>query len=124
MKRPELSRFEQRAQETEPGGDTLGTLSLRDLAQLPRRMADLEAGFARLAESVRTLQGRAEAPLSVRAFCERYGWSENQLRWLLFNRDKNGLSDAVSGRGRLLIDPERFFAILKAQHCGRRSRRS
>lgn len=126
MTRGDLSRFEQRARPTEPAGDTLSELSelsLRDLADLPRRIADLEASIARLAESIRALQGRAEAPLTVRAFCARYGWSENQLRWLLFNRDNNGLSEAVSGRGRLLIDPERFFEILKAQRGTRRGPR-
>jgi len=44
---------------------------------------------------------------------ERFGWSENQLRWLLFNREENGLSAAVSGRSRMLIDATRFFEILQ-----------
>jgi hypothetical protein len=58
--------------------------------------------------------------LTVRRFCERYGWSENQLRWLLFNREKNGLSEAVSGSGRLLIDAACFFEILKRDKSARR----
>ena len=61
-------------------------------------------------------------PLTVHQFCERFGWSENQLRWLLFNRNENGLAEAVSGRGRLFIDAVRFFEILKRDRRGARGR--
>ena len=95
-------------------------LSLQELAELPHRIARLEAELAELRERFRSLE--PDVPLTVHQFCERFGWSENQLRWLLFNRDKNGLADAVSGRGRLLIDAVRFFEILKRDRRRARGR--
>jgi hypothetical protein len=95
--------------------------SLAELAELPARLARIEAELAELHEKVRVLEPGG-APLSVRQFCDRFGWSENQLRWLLFNRDENGLAEAVSGRGRLLIDVPRFFEILQREKAGRRRR--
>ena len=93
--------------------------SLEELAELPERIARLEAALAELHEKVRILDPGG-APLTVAQFCDRFGWSENQLRWLLFNRDENGLAEAVSGRGRLLIDVPRFFEILQRDKAGKR----
>jgi hypothetical protein len=88
------------------------SLSLEDLAELPHRIERLELELTQLRERLGALEPPA-APLTVRQFCDRFGWSENQVRWLLFNREKNGLAEAVSGRGRLLIDATRFFEILQ-----------
>jgi DNA-binding GntR family transcriptional regulator len=88
------------------------SLSLEDLAELPHRIERLELEVTQLRERLGALEPPA-APLTVRQFCDRFGWSENQVRWLLFNREKNGLAEAVSGRGRLLIDATRFFEILQ-----------
>jgi hypothetical protein len=90
----------------------ISSLSLQELAELPHRIERLEAELLELRQRLGALEPPA-APLTVRQFCGRFGWSENQLRWLLFNRRKNGLAEAVSGRGRLLIDTERFFEILQ-----------
>lgn len=95
--------------------------SLEELAELPARIARLEAALTELHEKVQVLDPGG-APLTVPQFCERFGWSENQLRWLLFNRDENGLAEAVSGRGRLLIDVPRFFEILQREKAGKRRR--
>lgn len=86
--------------------------SLQELAELPHRIDRLEAELTELRQRLGALEPPT-APLTVRQFCERFGWSENQVRWLLFNRKKNGLAEAVSGRGRLLIDATRFFEILQ-----------
>jgi hypothetical protein len=88
------------------------SLSLDELAKLPHRIERLELELTALRERLGALETPA-APLTVRQFCERFGWTENQLRWLLFNRQENGLAEAVSGRGRLLIDAPRFFEILQ-----------
>ena len=88
------------------------SLSLEDLAELPHRIERLEIELTELRERLGALEPPA-APLTVRQFCERFGWTENQVRWLLFNRETNGLAEAVSGRGRLLIDASRFFEILQ-----------
>jgi hypothetical protein len=96
------------------------SLSLEELAELPHRIERLETQLTELRQRLGALEPPA-APLTVRQFCERFGWSENQLRWLLFNREKNGLAEAVSGRGRLLIDAARFFEILQRDKpAGRR----
>jgi uncharacterized coiled-coil protein SlyX len=92
----------------------IGSLSLQELAELPHRIERLEAELRELRQRLGALEPPA-APLTVRQFCERFGWSENQLRWLLFNREQNGLAEAVSGRGRLLIDATRFFEILQRE---------
>jgi hypothetical protein len=88
------------------------SLSLDELAKLPHRIERLELELTELRERLGALE-TPTAPLTVRQFCERFGWTENQLRWLLFNREENGLAEAVSGRGRLLIDAARFFEILQ-----------
>jgi hypothetical protein len=88
------------------------SLSLEQLAELPDRIERLETELTELRARLGALEPPA-APLTVRQFCDRFGWTENQLRWLLFNREENGLVEAVSGRGRLLIDAARFFEILK-----------
>jgi hypothetical protein len=97
------------------------TPSLHELAELPDRVARLEAELAQLRQRLGALES-PPAPLTVRQFCDRFGWSENQLRWLLFNREHNGLAEAVCGRGRLLIDAHRFFEILKREKPGHRRR--
>jgi hypothetical protein len=79
-----------------------GSPSLQDLANLPSRLDRLEAELHELRQHLGSLE--APPPLTVRQFCDRYGWTENQLRWLLFHRHTNGLAEAVSGTGRLLID--------------------
>ena len=91
--------------------------SLQELAELPHRIERLEAELLELRQRLGALE-QPVAPLTVRQFCERFGWSENRVRWLLFNRDKNGLAEAVSGRSRLLIDATRFFEILQRDNRG------
>jgi hypothetical protein len=90
----------------------ISSLSLQDLAELPHRIERLEAQLLELRERLGAVEPPA-APLTVRQCYERFGWSENQVRWLLFNRDKNGPAEAVSARGRLVIDAIRFSASLQ-----------
>jgi hypothetical protein len=99
------------------------SVTLDDLAGLPRRLELLEAAVSDLREKLARLAQEPAGLLTVRQFCERYGWTENQLRWLLFNRDKNGLAAAVSGSGRLLIDAACFFEVLKGYKSARRRMR-
>jgi hypothetical protein len=56
----------------------------------------------------------------VRQFCEANpAFTEGGIRWLLFNREQNGLDRAVVKLGRrVLIDVDGFFVWL-AQHNGR-----
>jgi hypothetical protein len=103
-----------------PAVDGLRSLTLADLVDLPRRLELLEAAVSELGEKLARLEAEPAGLLTVRQFCERYGWSENQLRWLLFNRERNGLAEAVSGSGRLLIDAACFFEILKRDKSARR----
>ena len=58
--------------------------------------------------------------LSPAKLIERYsglGLTEGSLRWALYNRERNGLSNCVvrRGRKRLLIDVDRFEAWLREQ---------
>lgn len=53
---------------------------------------------------------------TVRQFCEANpAWSENSMRWHIFNAAQNGLNEAgviVRQGRRVLIDPERWDAWL------------
>src|SRR5919112_5692447 len=58
--------------------------------------------------------------LTPQQLIERYrglGLTEGSLRWALYHREHNGLSDCVVRRGprRLLIDVDRFEAWLRKQ---------
>ncbi len=58
--------------------------------------------------------------LTPQKLVERYrglGLTEGSLRWALYHREQNGLSDCVVRRGprRLLIDVDRFEAWLREQ---------
>ena len=52
---------------------------------------------------------------TVPQFCEKYpAFTEASLRWLLFNRESNGLAAAVVQLGRrVLIDEAAFIAWLR-----------
>ena len=49
--------------------------------------------------------------LTVRQFCERHpAFTQGGMRWLLFNREENGMKRAVVQVGRrVLIDVDEFF---------------
>jgi hypothetical protein len=55
---------------------------------------------------------------TVQQFCEENpAFTVGGLRWLLFHRETNGLSEAVVRVGRrVLIDAERFFRWVDAQN--------
>ena len=56
--------------------------------------------------------------LTVEKFAEKYSaaFTEASLRWLLFNRETNGLASAVVQLGRkLLIDEAAFVAWLRSR---------
>ncbi len=52
--------------------------------------------------------------MTVRQFCAAHpGFTQGSLRWLLFNRERNGLSVAlVKKGGRIWIDADAFFEWL------------
>jgi len=58
--------------------------------------------------------------VNVAQFCEQNpAFSHGSIRWLLFNRQENGLQSAVVRVGRrVLIDVDRFFEWLDAQSEG------
>ena len=59
--------------------------------------------------------------LLCKPFCERYGFTDGQARWLLVQREHTGLSKAVIRLGRrLMIDIEEFEKWLKRQSEGLR----
>lgn len=55
---------------------------------------------------------------TVQQFCQANpAFTTGGLRWLLFHRQTNGLEQAILKVGRrVLIDEEKFFAWLDAQH--------
>jgi hypothetical protein len=54
---------------------------------------------------------------TVKQFCQHHpAFTEGGIRWLLFNRELNGLQKAVVKIGRrLLIDEDAFFAWIDEQ---------
>ncbi len=58
--------------------------------------------------------------LTVRQVTEHYpAFTENALRWRLFNKEKNGLVSAVlKVGGRVYIDTDKFDRWLDSQRCG------
>jgi len=57
--------------------------------------------------------------LSIRATARKYagaGFTEASLRWMAFNRDRNGFAAAFCKVGRrLLIDEAEFVAAIRGQ---------
>lgn len=63
----------------------------------------------------------AKAMLTVKQFAERHAaFSENSLRWMIFNRETNGFGDCFCkiGPKRILIDEEKFFAKISENRMG------
>ena len=58
--------------------------------------------------------------ITVDEFCKKHPvFTMNRMRWLLFKRDENGLSAAVSRMSRrLLIDEDRFLEWLESHREG------
>ena len=58
--------------------------------------------------------------LSVRQFAGKHpAFPESSLRWLIFNKEDNGLAAAIIKIGRrVLIDERKFFDWLKVQNDG------
>ena len=58
------------------------------------------------------------ALLTVRQFCQQHpAFTQGGIRWLLFNREENGLKRAVVQVGRrVLIDVDGFFRWLDEQN--------
>lgn len=56
--------------------------------------------------------------LTVKQFCQANpAFTEGGIRWLLFNREENGLARAVVKVGRrVLIDVNQFFRWLSEQN--------
>lgn len=56
--------------------------------------------------------------LTVRQFCERHpAFTQGGVRWMLFNREQNGLDRAVVKVGRrVLIDVSEFFRWIDEQN--------
>ena len=101
----------------------MSSVTLDALAELPSRLNELEIQVRQLREELASLQvEQTPSLISVREFCSRYGWTENQVRWLLFHRATNGLSAAVFGHSRLLIDAKKFFEVLRSSPCSSRAR--
>ena len=66
-------------------------------------------------EHLRTVRQVAEA---------NPAFSENSLRWLIFNKAENGFGEVLVKIGRrVLIDVERLGRWLEAQRCGREGKR-
>lgn len=71
--------------------------------------------------------GTSEAPkhnlMTVRQFCEANpAFTEGSIRWLLFNRETNGLAVALVKKGRRLwIDADAFFDWLEESEPARHS---
>ena len=65
-------------------------------------------------ESEREQQASGRRLHTVQQFCQAHpAFTPGGLRWLLFNRDINGLERAVVKVGRrVLIDEDKFFAWL------------
>ncbi len=67
-------------------------------------------------EATQTEQKRvptsAKSFMQVKSFAEKYpDWKESSLRWLIFNRETNGLKSVFRKVGkRVLIDEAAFFA--------------
>jgi hypothetical protein len=57
---------------------------------------------------------------TVQQFCNMHpAFTPGGMRWLLFQREQNGLARAIVHIGRrLLIDEEKFFAWLEEQQKG------
>lgn len=77
----------------------------------------------KLEELEREVAGeRVEEPLTKRAFLDRFpSFEKGELDWLLAQRDKNGLAEAVIDGRPLRILASRFFELLPAARKPRRS---
>ena len=103
---------------------------MEPLAQAAEEMAHFREMLARHERELAELKeklARYEAPplLTPREFCRRYGWKPGELRGKLAARGTNGLEAAViqeRRNGKLLIDPTKFFEILKNSRTRRRRR--
>ena len=76
-------------------------------------------GWSRIIPEVVHIAGRSKPQLlTVKQFCQQHpAFTEGGLRWLLFNRQDNGLDRAVLKVGRrVLIDVDRFFAWINEQN--------
>lgn len=74
-------------------------------------------------ESEREQQSSGRRLHTVQQFCQAHpAFTPGGLRWLLFNRDINGLERAVVKVGRrVLIDEDKFFVWLDEQNDSVRS---
>jgi hypothetical protein len=59
--------------------------------------------------------------LTVRQLVEKHrAFSENQIRWIIFHREKNGFAHCFlkMGKKRILVDENAFFAQLEKGRMG------